>query len=92
MNTFRKDANPTATTKEIRRRLQAMVDHLDSEEETWDSRSRSIARTKLQEARMWLGKDLGEQRDAGLNQESHPYPGSDDPTDPTIHDETDQPG
>jgi hypothetical protein len=83
--------DPTAESKEIRRRIQAMVDRLSDPANTWKSRSRSLAITKLQEARMWLGKDLGEQRDEGLNEEEHPYPARDDPHDPRIFPETDQP-
>ena len=43
------------------------------------SRERALARTKLEEAIMWLGMDLKR-----INVEPNPYPHSYDPTSPTV--------
>lgn len=57
---------------------------------TRSSRSRSVALTKLEEAKMWLGKDLGEINEELPGSAPYPYPTSCDPKDPTIHPEADK--
>ena len=65
-----------AFTKTLRVTIRDTVDNLNNSARK--SRSRSLAITKLEEASMWLGKDLQE-----LN-EPNPYPNSHDPKDPKI--------
>lgn len=62
---------PVAQTKIARMEVKHLVDKLNKSLRT--SRSRSLAIIKLEEASMWLGKDLQE-----LNEE-YPYPNSFDP-------------
>lgn len=68
--------SPTEETKSHRLALQVMVEALNNSPRK--SRSRSLAITKLEEASMWLGKDLQELREAD------PYPNSRDPSNPVI--------
>jgi hypothetical protein len=68
--------NPVAETKAARLVIRGMVEDLSASQRK--SRSRSLAVTKLEEASMWLGKDLQE-----LN-EPNPYPNSHDPGNPAI--------
>ena len=68
--------DPVTETKQFRLAIKTLVDELSSS--VRKSRSRSIVLTKLEEASMWLGKDLQE-----LN-EPNPYPRSYDPKDPVI--------
>lgn len=49
------------------------------------SRERSLAKTKLQEAIMWLGMDLKAMREEGITEGTgNPYPKSYDPSSPDI--------
>jgi hypothetical protein len=64
--------DPVAETKTIRAAIQQLHGMLIAPNAR-KSRSRSLALTKLEEASMWLGKDLQE-----LNQ-PNPYPTSHDP-------------
>lgn len=68
--------DPVAETKSARQQIKDLHEALNSSPRK--SRSRSLAITKLEEATMWLGKDLQE-----LN-EPNPYPRSHDPKDPVI--------
>lgn len=68
--------DPVAETKQFRLVIKTLVDEVSLSARK--SRSRSLAITKLEEASMWLGKDLQE-----LN-EPNPYPRSHDPKDPVI--------
>ncbi len=65
-----------AETKSNRLAIKGLVESLNASGRK--SRSRSLAITKLEEASMWLGKDLQE-----LN-EPHPYPNSYNPQSPVI--------
>jgi hypothetical protein len=65
-----------AETKSLRSSLRDLAEALNQSPRK--SRSRSLALTKIEEASMWLGKDLQE-----LN-EPTPYPTSHDPTLPGI--------
>lgn len=47
------------------------------------SRERSLARTKIEEAIMWLGMDLKSMGEEGIG-EPNPYPHSKDPASPII--------
>ena len=67
---------PVAETKEARQKIKELHEALSASDRK--SRSRALAITKLEEASMWLGKDLQE-----LN-EPNPYPRSHDPKDPVI--------
>ncbi|MES2705123.1 MAG: hypothetical protein V4726_00840 [Verrucomicrobiota bacterium] len=67
---------PVAETKQARQSIKDL--HAALAASPRKSRSRSIALTKLEEAGMWLGKDLQE-----LNEPS-PYPRSHDAADPAI--------
>lgn len=58
-------------TKDLRKTLDVVLQHIKSSERT--SRERSITITKLQEAIMWLGMDL---KDLGTE---NPYPNSYNP-------------
>lgn len=68
--------DPVAETKAARQVIKTLHESIAASERK--SRSRSLAITKLEEASMWLGKDLQE-----LN-EANPYPRSHDPKDPVI--------
>lgn len=70
------ETTPTAETKDARLQIKTLVERLNAS--TRKSRSRSLAITKLEEASMWLGKDLQE-----LN-EPNPYPNSHNPASPVI--------
>jgi hypothetical protein len=70
------EPDPVAETKQARQTIKALHEELSASPRK--SRSRSLAITKLEEASMWLGKDLQE-----LN-EPNPYPRSHDPKDPVI--------
>jgi len=76
INQTTKNMNPVAETKDARQTIKNLHEALSSSDRK--SRSRSLAITKLEEASMWLGKDLQE-----LN-EPYPYPRSYDPKDPAI--------
>ncbi len=67
---------PVAETKQARQSIKELHEALSASPRK--SRSRSLAITKLEEASMWLGKDLQE-----LN-EVNPYPTSHDPKIATI--------
>ncbi|MES2707130.1 MAG: hypothetical protein V4726_11070 [Verrucomicrobiota bacterium] len=67
---------PVAETKQARQSIKELHESLTASPR--QSRSRSLAITKLEEASMWLGKDLQE-----LN-EPNPYPRSHDPKDSVI--------
>jgi len=67
---------PVAQTKSVRLAVKELVESLNGAARK--SRSRSLAITKLEEASMWLGKDLQE-----LN-EPNPYPNSHNPANPVI--------
>jgi hypothetical protein len=77
------DVGPVASVKFWRRCIASVVRMVASH----DTRSRplSLARTKLEEARMWLGKELGRLGEAT------PYPQADDPASPVIELEADTP-
>lgn len=47
----------TQKTKELRAEIQTIVDYIDNA--TTGSRETALAKTKLQEAKMWLGQHLG---------------------------------
>ena len=68
--------NPVEETKTLRLAIKTAVDQLNGSPRK--SRSRALAVTKLEEASMWLGKDLQE-----LN-EPDPYPNSRNPDSPVI--------
>lgn len=68
--------SPVAEIKQFRLTIAEMVSRLNGAARK--SRSRSLALTKLEEASMWLGKDLQE-----LN-EADPYPNSRNPSNLTI--------
>ena len=68
--------NDITETKGFRQTIKTLHAQLDASPRR--SRSRAFAITKLEEASMWLGKDLQE-----LN-EPNPYPRSCDPTDTVI--------
>jgi len=51
--------------KKIRAEIQSLVDHIKSFEGR--SRQRSLVLTKLEEAKMWLGKELGNLGGEDLN-------------------------
>ena len=82
------DTDPIAETKLLRKEMQDLYQTLETSAR--QSRPRSIARTKLEEASMWLGKDL-----QALGQ-ANPYPNSHDPSnltvDPTAADAIGAPG
>ena len=67
---------PVAETKRARQLIKELTEELNCSARK--SRSRSLAITKLEEASMWLGKDLQE-----LN-EPYPYPNSHNPNNPVI--------
>lgn len=68
--------DPVAETKLARRSIRNLLFAMAASPRK--SRSRSLAVTKLEEASMWLGKDLQE-----LN-EPNPYPNSHNPESPVI--------
>lgn len=68
--------SPVAETKASRQSIKELHEALSTSPRK--SRSRSLAITKLEEASMWLGKDLQE-----LN-EPNPYPNSHDSKDLSI--------
>lgn len=53
-------------TKELRRAIQKHIDFL---EKLSPSREVSLAKTKLEEGKMWLGKQMGNLGEADLNAE-----------------------
>ena len=67
---------PVAETKQFRQSIKELYQAISASPRK--SRSRSLAITKLEEAKMWLGKDLQE-----LN-EPNPYPRCHDASDPVI--------
>jgi hypothetical protein len=71
-----------ADTKTWRRDISALVEIMKASAR--QSRSRSLAVTKLEESVMWLGKDLQELDNAKPGVAPNPYPHSKDPTSPVI--------
>jgi hypothetical protein len=69
--------NDITLNKELRRDIDAQIQRLKS---ATQSRERSIAITKLQEAVMWLGMDLKRINDAEPGASPNPYPNSKDPS------------
>lgn len=67
------ERDPIAETKLLRKEIRDLYQTLQTSAR--QSRPRSIARTKLEEASMWLGKDLQD-----LNPDGNPYPNSHDPS------------
>jgi hypothetical protein len=72
---FKSDA--VAQTKGLRMQIDRIIKQME-QQTTRTSRSRSIALTKLEEAKMWLGKDLNE---LGT---PNPYPQANNPASPVI--------
>lgn len=62
-------------TKQLRKDLDEVLQRLRAATVHRTSRERSLAKTKLQEAIMWLGMDL-----KALNPGNNPYPSSYDPS------------
>lgn len=73
---------PVAETKSLRRDISALAVIL--RHAARKSRSRLLAMTKLEEAVMWLGKDLQEIDAASPGTAPNPYPHSKDPKSPVI--------
>jgi len=79
-------SNPTVedevrSIKEHRKALDVRI----SQVRLWpQTRERSLAITKLQEAVMWLGMDLKRIGDANPDLVQNPYPNSKDPSSPVI--------
>ena len=67
--------------KELRRDLDAQLQKLKS---LPPSRERSLARTKIEEAVMWLGMDLKRINEANPEACPNPYPNSKDPSNTKI--------
>lgn len=67
--------------KELRRDLDAQLQKLKT---LPSSRERSLARTKIEEAVMWLGMDLKRINEANPGAAENPYPNSKDPTNTKI--------
>ena len=68
---------PTAETKQFRKNLDETLQQIKTS--TRQSRERSLAITKIQEAIMWLGMDLKD-----IGESPNPYPHSYDPASPVI--------
>lgn len=69
-----------SATKFFRKALDATLQEIKaSVKDSRNSRERSLAITKIQEAIMWLGMDLKAMKDEGLSDEPNPYPSSYDP-------------
>ncbi len=72
----------TAETRSLRQQLDRVLQQVKSPASGRQSRERSLAVTKIQEAVMWLGMDLKAQREEGLaegtsaHDEPGPYPAS----------------
>lgn len=82
---FRKDLD------EVLQRLKKSCDHTDMPSRgisrtvgSRNSRERSIAITKIQEAIMWLGMDLKDINESSPGACPTPYPQSKDPSSPVI--------
>lgn len=71
-----------AYTKELRVGLDAQLQRLKCG--TRQSRERSLARTKVEEAIMWLGMDLKALNEMRLVPQVGPYPSSYDPKSPKV--------
>lgn len=84
MDTPEKITNDIASTKQLRKELDATLQNLRKAELDRRSRERSLALTKIQEAIMWLGMDLKAINDANPGSQPNPYPSSDDPASPRI--------
>jgi hypothetical protein len=80
-----------ASTKQMRQDLDQVLQRLKIEcglkntppipvESQRNSRERSLAITKIQEAIMWLGMDLKAMHEEGVPATDNPYPKSYDPT------------
>lgn len=67
-----------AATKQLRKELDQSLQNLRKEMINRNSRERSLAVTKIQEAIMWLGMDL---KDMGT---PNPYPQSYNPESPVV--------
>ena len=80
--------------KELRRDIDAIIQRLKTSDNvrgedraeslSRNSRERSLAITKLQEAVMWLGMDLKAINDANPGEVENPYPNSKDPSNTKI--------
>lgn len=68
---------PTADTKQWRKELDETLQKIKTSDR--QSRERSLAVTKIQEAVMWLGMDLKD-----IGETPNPYPHSYDPASPVI--------
>ena len=74
-------AEEVASIKDHRRHIDAKIQQI----KLWpQTRERSLAITKLQEAVMWLGMDLKRIAEANPSLVADPYPHSKDPSVPTI--------
>jgi hypothetical protein len=74
-------------TKTLRRDLDEQIQNLRKGQLERNSRERSLALTKLQEAVMWLGMDLKAMNEEQPGTAENPYPHSKDPS-TTIIDKT----
>lgn len=76
---------PVYQTKKFRRDLDGVLQELkETSKTTRNSRERSLAVTKIQEAIMWLGMDLKAMKDEGVSGCENPYPQSYNPDSPVI--------
>jgi hypothetical protein len=95
MSTLNNTPHVVADTKQFRKDLDGVLDRLkrrsgqrqgrpEDEPKVRSSRERSLAITKVEEALMWLGKDLQAQNEEGAPGTENPYPESKNPESPDI--------
>lgn len=71
--------NPVREDRALRRDIDEVIQAIKDPESGRQSRERSLAVTKLQEAVMWLGMDLKALKEEGHDAGPNPYPDSYDP-------------
>ena len=84
---FRKDLD--GILQRLKRRSGVSEAQQGDETKVRQSRERSIARTKIEEAILWLGLDLKAQNEEGVPGTDNPYPESKNPDSPVIEETAD---